>query len=183
MSIGNEVIIGPYKVTLENIDNSVSGQQTWTYKVSINTTPGTGQEISHWNLELCANHTVLSVSKNGVVVPAANAGDLNIVIENPRQNNDPNENKANYCYDPPVPPLNIKWNTNLAEVYDPNNPNTPPGTFDFTLQGQYGSRDVQLNLKGGVNLPCTTDTILGPTCEQTRGYDFSKLLDIDFAEE
>ena len=172
MPIGDPVTIGAYTITLENIDNSFSGQQTWTYKIELTGNSSGGNEISHWNLELCANHTVLSVSKNGLVVPTADASDLNILLEVPNPNA--------YCYIGVVP-YNIKWDElSNNEVYNPNNPLTPPGTFDLTLQGQYGTRNVELNLKAGNN--CVSKTISGPSCVQSRGYDFSKLLDIDFTE-
>lgn len=169
MSIGTPVIIGAYTITLEEINNSVSGQQTWTYKVALTGDSSGGGEISHWNLELCVNHNVINVSKNGVVVPTADADTLDIVIENPN---------GNYCYTIPVD-LNIKWDDlSNAEVFP-----AAEGTFDFTLQGQYGTREVELNIKGGNALPCTAAKILGPSCELSRGYDFSKLVDLEFTEE
>lgn len=156
--------------------NSQTGQfeQTWVYIIT-QTGPTQGSEISDFEIQLCDNHEVLSVSKNGDVVPISDAATLNIKVFNP-----PNANSS--CLFQSGQNIRvIKWESlSNADVQ----PNTDPdvGQYDFTLAGCYEIGDINAAIKGGPD--CDVRTIQGPTCQQLppRGIDFSNITDIDITE-
>ncbi|WP_186430966.1 hypothetical protein [Clostridium sp. BSD9I1] len=122
-------------------------EQTWTYIVT--QTGPTMPEISHWELELCENHNVLRVSKNGTEVPIEQAANLDIEVSAPGLND---------CL------LNlavrrIKWD-------DLSNAEVAPdalGEFNFVLEGCYQTGLVDAAIKAGTE-PCDIRQVPGPIC-------------------
>ncbi|KAJ53709.1 hypothetical protein BD780_002948 [Clostridium tetanomorphum] len=154
-------------------------EQTWIYIIT-KTGPTVGTEISHWELELCPNHDLVSVSKNGTTVPIDDASDLDILIFNP-----PNSNSS-CLFDPNETVRVIKWdNLSNADVQPNVHPNI--GEYNFTLIGCYQPGLINVAIKGGSNQSgggCDNRTIIGPTCElePSRGINFLDLIDIDIIE-
>lgn len=125
-------------------------EQTWTYIVT-QTGPTVGSEISHWEVELCAEniHNVLRVSKNGTEVPIEQADNLDIEVSAPNVND---------CL-LGLAVRRIKWD-------DLSNAEVAPaalGEFNFVLEGCYQIGVVDAAIKGG-NEPCDVRQIQGPIC-------------------
>lgn len=156
-------------------------EQTWVYIIT-KTGDTQGTEISDFEIQLCENHQVVSVSKNGTIVPTSDASTLNIKIFNP-----PNSNSS-CLFQQGQNVRVIKWESlSNADVQPNANPNV--GEYDFTLIGCFQPGPISAAIKGGSEQSgggCDIRTIVGPTCEEVtpppRGIDFSNLLDIDITE-
>ncbi|WP_270474825.1 hypothetical protein [Clostridium cochlearium] len=152
------------------------GTQTWVYIIT-KTGDTSSEEISHWDLELCPEHEVLRVSKNGVEVPAEDADDIDVEIFNP-----PNEN-ASCLFLPDENVRVIKWD----ELSDDEVAPAAAGEFNFVLSRCFQEGDIRASIKGGSEQTdgCDIRTIIGPTCEEepSRGIDFSNLKDMDIVDD
>lgn len=132
-------------------------EQTWVY-VLTKTGDTTGAALSHLEVELCENHNVLRVSKNGVEVPAEDMEDLAIEIGAPN---------GNCLTDPPVV-RRIKWD-DLSEEDLPytNEQEQIYGEFNFVLEGCFETDTVAASIKGGSESSgggCDIREIDGPSC-------------------
>lgn len=134
-------------------------EQTWVY-VLTKTGDTTGAALSHLEVELCENHNVLRVSKNGVEVRVSEASTIGVVIGAPNGN----------CLTNPPVVRRIKWDA-LSEASDlpyTNEEGQIYGEFNFVLEGCYVEGLVDASIKGGSEQSgggCDIREILGPTCE------------------
>lgn len=152
------------------------GTQTWVYIIT-KTGDTSSEKISHWDLELCPEHEVLRVSKNGVEVSAEDADDIDVTIFYPE-----NEN-ASCLFLPDENVRVIKWNNLNDDEVAP----TALGEFNFVLSRCFQEGEIRVSIKGGSEQTdgCDIRTIIGPTCEEepSRGIDFSNLKDMDIVDD
>lgn len=164
--------LGDYSVSLATgypIYDNISNTQKWLYIIDRTVTPPTpGGAISNFQLQLCSDHVVLKVSRNGVEKDAANGSEIGVDIGY-IQNTCLNKDNL-----PPNLIRLIKWDV-IDETHN---------ELDFTLEGNYNITDVNVALKHGNvdGVFCEYGQISGPDCssiDNCRGFDYGSLNEID----